>query len=197
MNKETLERRFESKAHFDAAKRVSDPYYQSVTAYLAVRKPNQPLETIELDEDSFWLAYSNWSVFVEHALGAYAADNADRIATVYTYGTGPSPSRNSSHGELHQERGWHNAVFFGVVGRHEVLEVARRALAHGDGVPDAVVGSGTVDLGKVPQIYCGQSPDFIDFRGRGLPAYHIEDGLVWRPEEQFLWYTNPDWRPTV
>lgn len=195
MNAQEMERRFESKGHFDAARKMSEPYHRSVKGYLGIRRVTQPLETIELDEDSFWLAYSNWSVFIEHALGRYAADNGDRVATVYMYSTGPSPSVNSSHGEQHQERGWHNAVFFGVVGRREVLEVVQGALAHGTGVPDAVVESGTVNREKVRQVYCGQSPDFIDFRGKGPAAYHVEDGLVWRPEEESLWYTNPDWNP--
>ena len=55
--------RFESKSFYDTVQKSSftTPDYESVTGYLSLRKPTSPLPTIELDEDSFWLAYSDWS----------------------------------------------------------------------------------------------------------------------------------------
>ena len=192
-----VETRFESKSFYDVVKKSSfpNPEYESVTGYLSLRKPTSPLPTIELDEDSFWLAYSDWSSFVEHALGGYASCNVDKVATVYTYSTGQRPSTNNSRGERHQELGWHNAVFFGVVGRAEVLETIVLALVGGAGVPPDLISSFTVNAEKRPQIHCGQSPDYIAFNSIGKPSFHIEDGRLWSPYEQNVWYTHSDWRP--
>ena len=192
---ESVETRFESKRFYDFVQQrpSSYPQYESVTRYLSLRKSKSPIETVELDEDSFWLAYSNWMDFVVYALGAYAALNPDKTATVYTYNT---PSANNSRGEGHRLQGWHNAVFFGVVGRAEALDTLKLALWVTAGVPSEVVRGNTVDPEKTGQIQCDFSPDFIDFRGHGPPSVHIEDGKVWRPYEQNVWYTDPDWQPS-
>ena len=194
-----IETRFESKSFYEFVRKSSHPYpeYKSVTGYLSLKKPTAPLATIELDEDSFELAYSSWATFVEHALGVYAASHVGKVATVYTYSTGPRPSVNYSRGELHKKHGWHNAVFFGVVDRAEVLESIKLALLGGAGVPYDVVQSAAVDIGKRSQIHCGQSPDYIAFDRLGQPSYHVEDGLVWCPDEQNVWYTHSDWRPLL
>lgn len=193
-----IQSRFESKRFHETVRKSAfrNPEYESVTGYLSLRKPTSPISTIELDEDSFGLAYSDWTIFVEHALGGYAARNTDKAATVYTYSTGPQPSVNSSRGELHQKVGYHNAVFFGVVGRAEVLEAIQFALVGGVGVPEKVVESLIVDADKRSQIHCGQSPDYIAFDRMGKSSFHIEDGLLWAPYEQNVWYTNSDWRTT-
>ena len=193
-----IEIRFESKGYYDVVQKNShpNPQYESVSAYLSLRKPKSPLSTIELDEDSFELAYPgcSWSTFVDYALGAYASRNTDKTATVYTYSTGPRPSVNFSRGEQHRKLGWHNAVFFGVVGRAEVLETIRLALAGGSGVPDDMIQSNTVDSSKRSQVYCGQSPDYIAFDRMGQVSCHVEDGMVWRPYEQNVWYSHSEWR---
>ena len=193
-----IQTRFESKRFYETVQKSAfvNPEYESVTGYLSLRKPTSPLSTIELDEDSFWLAYSDWTIFVEHALGSYASRNSEKVATLYTHSTGPQPSVNNSRGERHQEVGWHNAVFFGVVGRADVLETIRLALVGGAGVPEDVIGSLTVDADKRSQIHCGQSPDYIQFDRMGKSSFHIQDGLVWAPYEQNVWYTNSEWRPT-
>lgn len=193
-----IQTRLESKSAYDAFQKGTFSIYdhESVTGYISLRKPKEPLSTIELDEDSFWLAYMDWKSFVEHALGAYASRNADKTATVYTYSTGPRPSVNYSRGEQHQEVGFHNAVFFGVVGSAEVLETIRLALTGGAGVPDDLINSYTVDAEKRSQIHCGQSPDSIAFNRTGGVAFHIEDGLVWSPLEQYVWYSHVDWCPS-
>ncbi len=194
-----IETRFESKNIYEIVQndRFPSPEYEAVTGYLSLRKPTSPLPTIELDEDSFWLAYSDWTTFVEHALGVYASRNADTVATVYTYSTGQRPSVNNSRGEQHQKLGWHNAIFFGVVGSAEVLETIRLALIGGAGVPDGVIKSFTVAADKRSQIHCGQSPDYIAFNRMGKPSFHLEDGFVWAPYEQNTWYTHRDWRPSA
>ena len=191
-----IQTRFESKSFYDAVQNWPRPHsYESVGGFLSLRKPTSPLQTIELDEDSFWLAYTDWSSFVEYALGGYASRNSDKVATVYTYSTGESPSGNSSRGEHHQKHGWHNAVFFGVVGRAEVLETIRLALVGGVGVPDDLIKSLTADTDKRSQIHCGPSPDSIAFNRMGKPSFHVEDGLVWSPHEENVWYTHPKWQP--
>ena len=194
-----IQTRFESKSFYETVQNSSlpSPEYESVSGYLSLRKSSSPLPTIELDEDSFWLAYSDWTSFVEHALGGYASRNPDKVATVYTYSTGPRPSVNRSRGEQHQKVGWHNAVFFGVVGRAEVLETITLALVGGTGVPDELMESFTVDVDKRAQIYCGQSPDYIEFNRKGRPSFHVEDGFVWAPYEQNVWYTYSEWRPPL
>lgn len=194
----SIETRFKSKAFYDAVQKSSFApcEYQSITRCLSLRKPKSPLHTVELDEDSFQLAYSDWTTFIEHALGAYAARFTDRTATVHTYSTGRSPSCNSSRGETHQKVGWHNAVFFGVVGRSDVLDTIMFALFGGAGVPDDVVQANVVDMAKRPQIQCALSPDFIDFGRMGKPSFHVEDGKVWCPYEQDVWYTHTHWQPT-
>ena len=193
-----IQTRFDSKSFYEAVEKSTfpNPDYESVTGYLSLRKPRDPLPTIELDEDSFWLAYSDWTSFVEHALGGYASRNPDKTATVYTYSTGQRPSVNSSRGEQHQKVGWHNAVFFGVVGRSEVLETIRLALASGVGVPDDLMRSFAMNTDKRSQIHCSRSPDFIAFNRMGHASFHIEEGLVWSPYEQNVWYTHVDWRPS-
>ena len=192
-----IQTRFESKSFYELVQRSSfkNPGHEAVSRYLALRKPSSPLPTMELDEDSFDLAYYSWSSFVEHALGHYASCNPDAVATVYTYITGPRPSVNSSHGEGHQKLGWHNAVFFGVVGRSAVLETIRLALVGGAGVPDDLISSLTVNADKRPQIHCAQSPDYIAFDRMGTASFHLEDGFAWAPHEQGTWYTHKDWRP--
>ena len=189
-----IQTRFESKRIYELARKDSfaPPYYESVNGYLALRKPKSPLATIELDEDSFLLAYWGWSSFVEHALGHYASRNGDEVATVYTY---MGPSGNNSRGEQHRKLRWHNAVFFGVAGPEDVLDAIRLALVGGAGVPDDVMASHLEDANKAPQIHCAQSPDYIAFNRSGQASFHVEDGLAWSPYEQNMWYTNPDWVP--
>ncbi|MCY3790445.1 MAG: hypothetical protein OXH63_16850, partial [Gemmatimonadetes bacterium] len=173
------------------------PIQRSVTGFLSFRKPTGPLPTIELDEDSFDLAYSDLASFIDHSVGQYASLNPNQTATVYEYSTGSRPSVNNSHGEGHQELGWHNAIFFGVVGPTRVLDTIQQAVVYGMGVPDDVLNSAIVDVDKRSQIHCRQS-DYIDFnRPRISPALHIEDGLVWRHyDEQDVWYSNADWLPS-
>lgn len=186
-----IETRFESESLYPGGF-CSDP--ESITGYLSLRKPKSPLPTIELDEDSFFLAYSDWTSFVEYALGGYASRNPDKIATVYTYSTGAAPSVNYSRGEKHQKVGFHNAVFLGVVGRAEVLETIQLVLVNRIGVPTDLVEN-AVNPEKRSQIHCGPSPDYIAFNRMGQPSFHIEDGRVWAPYEQNVWYTRSDWRP--
>ena len=194
-----IQTRFESKKVYETVQNSSfkSAEHEPVNGYLALRKPTSPLPTIELDEDSFDLAYYSWSSFVEHALGHYASLNPEAVATVYTYSTGSRPSVNSSRGEGHQKVGWHNAVFFGVVGRAEVLETIRLALIGGAGVPDELISSLTVNADKRRQIHCGQSPDFIAFDRMGTVSFHVEAGLAWAPYEQNTWYTHNDWKPST
>ena len=191
-----IEIRFESKADYEIVQKSSfaPSEHKSITGYLSLRKPNSPLGTVELDEDSFGLAYSGWTAFVEQALSAYAVQRPNSTATVYTYSTGSSPSFNSSRGENHQKLGWHNAVFFGVVGKSEILETITFALAGGVGVPIEVIQASVVDVEKRSQIQCAHSPDSIDFKRMGKPSYQVEDGKVWCPYEQNTWYTHEDWQ---
>ena len=194
-----IQTRFESRSVYEIVQKSSFKYpeHESVSSYLSLRKPTSPLPTIELDEDSFDLAYYSWSSFVEHALGHYASRNPDTVATIYTYSTGSRPSVNSSRGEGHKKVGWHNAVFFGVVGRSEVLETIRLALFGGAGVPDELVSSLSVNADKRRQIHCAQSPDFIAFDRMGTASFHLEDGFAWAPYEQSTWYTHNDWKPSL
>jgi len=195
-----IEIRFESKFFHEALgkKPYVNPEYESATGHLSLKKARSPLPAVELDEDSFWLVYSDWTIFVEYALGAYASRNANNIATVYTFSTGRSPSFNRSRGEQHQELGFHNAVFFGVVGRarEDVLETISFALRGGVDVPQNVTRLLAVDVDKRSQIHCESSPDFIEFNRSGQPSFHIEDGRVWCPYEQNVWYTNAKWQPS-
>ena len=192
-----IETRFESKRLYEMVQSSSLPHpeYESVAGYFSLRKSTSPLPAVELDEDSFWLAYSDWTSFVEHALAHYASRNADKVATVYTHSTGQRLSVNRSRGEQHQELGWHNAVFFGSVGDTDVLETIRLALVGGVGVPPGLVESATVDAEKRSQVHCVQSPDHVAFNRVGKPSFHLEDGLVWSPYERNVWYTHSEWRP--
>lgn len=192
-----IETRFESKRFWEVVQSSSlpNPGYESVAGYLSLRKSTSPLPTVELDEDSFWLAYSEWTSFVEHALARYASRNVHKVATVYTHSTGQRPSVDRSRGEQHQKLGWHNAVFFGSVGDTEVLETIRLALVGGVGVPPDFVESLTVDADKRSQVHCGPSPDYVAFNRVGKPSFHLQDGLVWSPYEQNVWYTHSEWRP--
>ena len=118
----TIETRFKSKESYEFARRSSNSSTEDVkeaTGFLSFRRSRSPVQTIELDEDSFFLAFSEWSSFVTFSLGVYADAHQDVRASVYTYSTGPAPSVNFSHGELHQRNGWHNACFIGVVGRQK------------------------------------------------------------------------------
>ena len=193
-----IQTRFESKRDYEIVQSAPSKYpeHESLSGYISLRKPTSPLPTVELDEDSFDLAYSGWPLFVQQALGQYASRNPNVVATIYTYSTGPSPSFNSSRGEGHQNVGWHNAVFFGVVGRSAVLETIRLALVGGAGVPGDLISSLTVNAGKRRQIHCAPSPDFISFDRTGTASFHLEDGLAWAPYEQGTWYSHNDWRPS-
>ena len=160
---------------------------------LSFRRSKSPIRTIELDEDSYFAAYHEWNTPVEFALGRYAREHSDVIATVYTYSTGAAPSVNRSHGASHQRNGWHNACFLGVVGKSEVLDVVRDALAHQRGVPESEVEANLKDQTQRGQVYCDHSPDYIQFKP-GQRYRHIEDGRVWAPYEPFSWYTDKQWR---
>lgn len=130
--------------------------------------------------------------FLYYSLPSYASKNANERASVYTYSTGPSPSVNYSHGEKHKELGWHNAVFFGVVGRKEVLQVIKYSLAAGVGVPEDVKNSVVVDESKRSQIYCDDSPDYISFDRMSRVFCHLADGRVWIRHEGEVWFTDAE-----
>ena len=190
----TIETRCDSKELYEFAKKspkFATEAAREATGFLSFRRSRSPIRTIELDEDSFFLAFLEWSSFVEFSLGAYAATHQDVRASVYTHSTGSSPSINSSHGEHHQRLGWHNACFIGVVGKQEILDTIVNALVYQRNVPDEVVV--LKDASKKKQICCKQSPDSIVFESDRDPSWHIEDGYVWAPYEAGIWYTDPRW----
>ena len=186
----TIETRCDSKRSYEFAK-MNPRFATEATGFLSFRRTRSRIQTIELDEDSFFLAFLGWSSFVEFSLGAYADTHQDVRASVYT--SGPAPSVNSSHGELHQRAGRHQACFIGVVGgqRNEILDVIANALIHQRNVPGEVVELLLEDASKKGQICCKQSPDLIAFDDD--PSWHVEDGRVWAPHEEMVWYTDPRW----
>ncbi|MDE0006971.1 MAG: hypothetical protein OXS50_01695 [Gammaproteobacteria bacterium] len=187
-----FERKLKSKGTFDTWSEHKE--YQTATGWLTLKRTKSPIPTVELDETSFYAAYSDWSTPIEFALGAYARQNPSVVATVWCYSTGPTPSVNGSHGKHHQQNGWHNATFFGVVGKQEILDVIRFAVTGQKDVPPSVVEQNVVDASERKQVYCDHSPDYIAFGpNKGVPFRHVEDGRVWAPEDAVAWYTNPDW----
>lgn len=189
----TIETRCNSEESYEFARRSPDFATESAreaTGFLSFRRSRSPIRTIELDEDSFFLAFLEWRSFVEFSLGAYAITHQDVRASIYAYST---VSFNSSHGESHQEVGFHNACFIGVVGRTNILDVIKRALIYQKNVPSDMVKQQIRDKSKKGQIYCGQSPDSIVFETD--PFLHIEDGCVWAPYEAQVWYTDSQWCP--
>ena len=173
--------------------------YSSATGWISLRQSNSPIRTLELDEGSFFLAYENFDSFLEYALGAYATNNKDVVATIYQYST---ISTNFSHRKLHQENHAYMATFFGVIGKRvqEILDTIKLALISQINVPDRIVQDTLKDASKRRQIYCDYSPDSIRFdENRGVPSHHIEDGRVWRPYgadawDTDTWYTDRRWR---
>lgn len=190
-----IETRCDSEEYYELARRspnsVTEPARES-TGFLSFHRSKSPMRTIELDEDSFFLAFQLWSSFVEFSLGAYASVHQDVRASVYTYS---AVSVNTSRGEYHQRAGWHNACFLGVVGRqkNQILDEVVNALVHQHNVPDEVVAQLLKDDSKKNQVCCKQSPDSIAFTTD--PSWHVEDGCVWAPYEEGVWYTDPRWSP--
>ena len=184
--------RLESKDLYERSKEETwtPDSHRKATGFLSLRRSKSPISTLELDEDSFFLAYNSWAPFIDHALGAYAEQNETAVATVYCYSTGSAPSTNSSHGEGHLRNGWHNAVFFGVVGAVKVVDVIQSALIGGKGVPPDEIASVLVDGTKQRQIHCAYS-DHIQFENHHA-SFHIEAACVWQPYESGAWYTHDD-----
>ena len=187
----TIETRCDSEESYEFARKTPDSATESAreaTGFLSFRRSRSPIRTIELDEDSFFLAFLEWHSFVKFSLGAYAATHQDVRASVYTHST---VSVNSSRGESHQRAGSHNACFIGVVGRENILDTIIRALVYQENVPTDMVKQQIKDKSKRGQIYCGQSPDSIMFESD--PTWHIEDGRVWMPDEMEVWYMDSQW----
>ena len=189
-----FERRMESEGHYRATRSQGSVAWDNATGWLSFRRSKSPVPTIELDEDSYFAAYNEWNTPVAFALGRYAREHAHVVATVYTYSTGPAPSVNSSHGASHQKNGWHNACFFGVVGKTEILDFLKDALAFQRYVPQSAVQANLKDETQKTQVYCDYSPDYIQFKP-GWRYRHVEDGRVWAPDdEDFCWYTDKKWQ---
>lgn len=192
-----IETRCGSKEYYELARESPNSVTESAresTGFLSFQRSRSPMRTIELDEDSFFLAFLGWSSFVEFSLGAYAAAHQDVRASVYTYST---VSSNSSHGEVHRRTGLHNACFIGVAGRkrNEMLDAMVNALVHQQNVPKTVVAQLLEDASKGNQVCCKQSPDSMAFETD--PSWHVEDGRVWAPCEAgvLVWYTDSRWSP--
>ena len=166
---------------------------QMATGWLSFQHSNTPVLAAELDEDSFFLAFSGWNSFVEHSLGRYAQAHSNIVASIYTFSTGQSPSVNPSRGEGHGNVGWHNACFLGVVGQDEenILDTIVLALTSQVGVPEGLVESLIEDPAKLQQISCRNPSEYIPFKSG--PSWHVEDGRCWAPLEQNVWYTHEDW----
>ena len=186
----TIEKRYDSENSYNLAKRNPDYAMGDKgedPGFLSFRKSNAPIRTVELDEDSFFLAFQEWSPFVEFSLGAYAATHQDVQASIYTR---PSVSFDFSRGESHQRTGCHKACFIGVVGNLNILEKISRALVYQKYVPMEVIKQQLKDESKRGQIYCGQRPDSTFETD---PSWHIEEGRVWAPYEERVWYTDSRW----
>ena len=188
-----MERRSASQAHYEFVQKHRESateYERTIAGWLSFRRSKAPVLTAELDEDSFFLAFSEWGSFVEHSLGRYAQTHSDIVASVYTYSTGRSPSANYSDGEGHRRVGWHNACFIGVVGRDKqpILDTIALALTSQVGVPEGIVESRLKDPAKQKQISCRNPSEHILFKTD--PSWHIEDGLCWAPEEKYLVYAR-------
>ena len=194
----TIEIRMTSQHLYERKDSFGLESYSSATGWISLRQSNSPIRTLELDKDSFFLAYENvaFASFPEYALGAYATNNKVVVATIYQYST---LSTNFSHRKLHQENHAYMATFFGVIGKRvqEILDTIKLALISQINVPDQIVQDTLKDASKRRQIYCDYSPDSILFdENRGVPSHHIEDGCVWRPYEADAWYTDRRWRRT-
>lgn len=165
---------------------------KDANGWILVRPAKADVLAAELDEDSFFLAFYEWSSFVEHSLGQYARAHADVVASVYTFSTGQPPSFNHSIGEGHQKVGWHNACI-GVVGRdsEDIRDTIALALTSQIGVPKDLVEARLKDRSKVRQISCRNPSEYIRFTAS--PSWHVEDGRCWAPEGEDIWYSHERW----
>ena len=163
---------------------------RDAAGWISVRRTKVDVLTAELDEDSFFLAFYEWSSFVEHSLGKWAQAHADVVASIYTFSTGQLPSFNPSNGEGHQRVGWHNACFIGVVGQNseDIRDTIALALTSQIGVPEDIVEARLKDKSKVRQISCRNPSEYIRFTTN--PSWHIEDGRCWAPEGEDVWYSQ-------
>ena len=192
-----IETRCDSEEFYEFARNSSTAMESArkSTGFLSIQRSQLPTPTIELDEDSFFLAFQSWGSFVEFSLGAYAAAHQNARASVYTYYT---ISTNTSDGELHQRVGRHNACFIGVVGRQksQVVDTVKNAFVHRLNVPDEVVAQQLKDASKMNQVFCRISESIVFETD---PSWHVEDGRVWAPYEGdeggWVWYTDSQWSP--
>ena len=195
-----MEYRCSSRAIYEMGSDHPDIDYEKragneVTGWLSFRRTKEPILTAELDENSFFLAFSDWGSFVEHSLGAYAKAHPNIVATIYTYSTGQSPSVNPSDGEHHKKYGWHNACFIGVVGRdsEEILDLIAAALEYQFGVPKDLIERRLKDRTKTDQINVRNPSEYLPSNQLGSPKWHVEAGRCWAPETAALWYTHEHW----
>ena len=195
-----MEYRHQSRNDYDFFRQNPSSFgdeHKSATGWLSFRRTKEPILTVEVDEDSAFLALEEWGSLAEHGLGRYAKAHPDVVATVYSYHTGQSPSVNLSDGELHQKHGWHNACFLGVVGRDKanIRDALCLALTNQVGVPQELVEARVKDRTKLKQISCRNPSDYIPAREfRSTPAWHVEDGRCWAPAGEALWFTRESWR---
>lgn len=171
--------------------------HKSATGWLSLRRTKEPILTVEIDENSAFLAFDDWSFLVEYCLGKYAKTYPEVIATIYSYHTGPSPSINPNDGEHHRKHGWHNACFLGVVGRDKanLRDTISLALTNQVGVPQELVAARVKDQMKLKQVSCRNPSDYIPLQDfRPTPAWHVEDGRCWAPAGEALWFTHERWR---
>ena len=178
-----IETRCDSEEFYEFARNSSTAMESArkSTGFLSIQRSQLPTPTIELDEDSFFLAFQSWGSFVEFSLGAYAAAHQNARASVYTYYT---ISTNTSDGELHQRVGRHNACFIGVVGRQksQVVDTVNGASCRRRppspialGEPLKVTLTGSADqIASTANFVAGES-------GEGVPAVHVR-GLAWSGE---------------
>lgn len=192
-----MERRLVSQRVYDAVQEhpsLATEAQRDAIGWISLRRAKTEVLTAELDEDSFFLAFHDWSSFVEHSLGQYAETHADVVASIYTFSTGQTPSFNHSDGEGHSKGGWHNACFFGVVGRNsgQVRDTIASALTNQTGVPEDLASTRLKDATKLAQVYCRNPSDYLRFESN--PSWHVEDGRCWAPEGEDVWYTQKRWR---
>ena len=191
-----VEYRHQSQADYDLFRRNRNFFgdeHKSTTGWLSLKRTKEPILTLEVDENSIFLAFDDWGFLAEHGLGRFANAHADVVATVYSYHTGPSPSINPSDGEHHRRYGWHNACFLGVVGRNEaeIRDAISLALTSQVGVPQELVETRVKDRTKLRQVSCRNPSDYIPPpKFPATPAWHIEDGRCWMPAGEALWFTR-------